>query len=128
MRWAAAVKSEVQMGNYGQLRFAWLCSHSQFQCFCAGGRARVCFAEMRWYAVLRQHCSMRAAHTVQADILDGFRSSIGLPSLRGRGYAHAAEEDQVSLTKGWPCCLMGPRSGLQISCMCKLSGVREHLC
>lgn len=31
----------------------------------------------------------------QADILDGFRLSIGLPSLRGRGYAHAVEEDRV---------------------------------
>ena len=51
---------------------------------------------LRWSCHL---CSRKAAReyhiTLQADILDGFRLSIGLPSLRGRGYAHAAEDDQV---------------------------------
>ena len=39
--------------------------------------------------------SVQLKYLRQADILDGFRLSIGLPSLRGRGYAHAVEDDCV---------------------------------
>ncbi|KAK9836119.1 hypothetical protein WJX81_002671 [Elliptochloris bilobata] len=34
-------------------------------------------------------------HSGMADILDGFRKTIGLPSLRGRGYATAVQDDRV---------------------------------